>query len=74
MKIVIEFYRTRKMDDAHAVIGRETEEAADLTEAIEIARRLARTLVMPQEPDALSIANGDGKLLYSCEFKRSATT
>ena len=37
MKIVIEFYRTRDADDAHAVVARETTEAADLNEAIEIA-------------------------------------
>ena len=30
MQFVIEFYRTRKQDDAHAVIGRETAEAVDL--------------------------------------------
>ena len=33
MKILIEFYRTRTADDAHAVLGRETVEAADLDEA-----------------------------------------
>lgn len=36
MRIVIEFYRTREKDDAHAVIGRETAEAADLDDAIDI--------------------------------------
>ena len=40
MKIMIEFYRTREADDAHAVLGRETAEAADLDDAIEIARPL----------------------------------
>ena len=30
MKIVIEFYRTRQEDDAHAIVGRETDEATDL--------------------------------------------
>ena len=43
MKIVIEFYRTRDADDAHAVVGRESDEAADLDDAIEIARLLAPT-------------------------------
>ena len=30
MKVVIEFYRTRETDDAHAVVGREAVEAVDL--------------------------------------------
>ncbi|WP_342634131.1 hypothetical protein [Mesorhizobium tamadayense] len=43
MKIVIDFYRTRDVEDAHAVVARETAEAADLDDAIEIARQLSRT-------------------------------
>ena len=65
MKIVIEFYRTREADDAHAVIGRETAEAAGLDQAIEIARRLSQTLNMPQRPDAMTIRDGHGNKLYS---------
>ncbi|MDF3218346.1 hypothetical protein EN962_35065 [Mesorhizobium sp. M7A.F.Ca.CA.001.09.2.1] len=65
MKIVIEFYRTREADDAHAVLGRETAEAADLEDAIEIARLLAGTLNMPQRPDAMTIADTNGATLYS---------
>jgi len=34
MKVVIEFYRTRETDDAHAVVGREAVEAVDLANAI----------------------------------------
>lgn len=64
MKIVIEFYRIRPQDDAHAVVGRETEDAADLDAAIE--RALARTLDMPQRPDALTITDAQGRRLYSC--------
>jgi hypothetical protein len=30
MKFVVEFYRTRQADDAHAVVGREAIEAGDL--------------------------------------------
>jgi hypothetical protein len=65
MKVVIEFYRTRIADDAHAVIGRETVDAADLDAAIEIARLLARRLNMPQWPDAVAIADADGAMIYS---------
>ncbi len=65
MKILIEFYRTRETDDAHALIGRETVEAVDLDDAIEIARLLAKTLNMPQRPDAMTIADANGAALYS---------
>jgi hypothetical protein len=64
MKIVIEFYRVREADDAHAVVGRETVVAANLDDAIEIARQLSQTLDMPQRPDAMSISDGDGNELY----------
>lgn len=65
MKVVIEFYRTRVVDDAHAIVGRETMEAADLDAAIEIAGLLARTLNMPQWPDAVAIADSEGATIYS---------
>jgi hypothetical protein len=65
MKIVIAFYRIRDADDAHAIVGRETAEAADLDEAIEIALELLRTLDMPQRPDAMIITDGDGSTLHS---------
>ncbi len=68
MKIVIEFYRTRKTDEARAVVGRETAEAADLETAIGIARQLSQTLKMPQRPDAVTISDGDGNELYSSKF------
>ncbi|MEI9406917.1 hypothetical protein [Mesorhizobium argentiipisi] len=72
MKILIEFYRTREADDAHAVIGREIVEAADLDDAIEIARLLAKTLNMPQRPDGLKIADVAGATLYSCVLATQA--
>ena len=65
MKIVIAFYRIREVDDAHAIVGRETAEAADLDEAIEIALELLRTLNMPQRPDAMTITDGDGSTIHS---------
>jgi hypothetical protein len=66
MKIVIEFYRIRPQDDAHAVVGRAMEEVADLDTAIERALALAQTLVMPQRPDAVMITDAQGTRLYSC--------
>ncbi|WP_442578070.1 hypothetical protein ACSBOB_21265 [Mesorhizobium sp. ASY16-5R] len=65
MKIVIEFYRTRHRDNAHAVVGRETDEAVDLDDAIRIARSLSATLDMPQRPDAVTIIDAAGGTIYS---------
>ncbi|WP_274630967.1 hypothetical protein [Arvimicrobium flavum] len=65
MHIVIEFYRTRDRDDAHAVVGREIAEAANLDDAMEVARRLSQTLNMPQRPDAMTITDGVGTVLYA---------
>lgn len=64
MKMVIEFYRVRRADDARAVVGRETVDASDLEHAIEIAQQLRCTLNMPQRPDAVTISDNDGKRLY----------
>jgi hypothetical protein len=68
MKVVIEFYRIRAADDAHAVVGRETADANDLYHAIRISKRLCRTLNMPQRPDVVSIADSEGITLYSGMF------
>lgn len=68
MKIVIEFYRIRETDNAHAVIGREIADAADLNDAIEIALRLSKTLNIPQRPDAMSVSDSDGNELYVHRF------
>ncbi len=65
MKVVIEFYRTRSSDDAHALVGREVREAHDVADAIEIGQRLSQTLDMPQRADAMTIINADGQTLYS---------
>lgn len=65
MKIVIEFYRTRDADDAHAVVGRESAEATDVDSAIELARQLSHSLNMPQRPDAMTIKDADGETLYA---------
>lgn len=73
MHVVIEFYRTRDLDDAHAVVGREAGEAADLDEAIEIARRLSQTLNMPQRPDAMTITDAAGAVLYAGAIESDAS-
>jgi hypothetical protein len=71
--IVIEFYRTRGRDDAHAVIGRETAEVADLEDAMKVARRLSETLNMPQRPDAMAITDVSGAMLYAGAIEHHAS-
>lgn len=70
MKIIIAFYRVRDSDNAHAVIGQETTVVGNLDDAIEIARQLSKTLEMPQQPDAMSISDGDGNELHVHRFGR----
>jgi hypothetical protein len=65
MKIMIEFYRTRDADNAHAVVGREIAESIDLVGAIGIGRALSRALDMTQLPDCMSITDAEGNRLYS---------
>ena len=65
MRVVVEFYRTRDADDLHAVIGHQTMEVADIEDAIRTARKLSKTLDMPQQPDGLSITDADGAIIYS---------
>lgn len=69
MKVVIEFYRTRQKDDAHAVIGREVVDAVDLASALDQAREMSRTLDMPQRPDVVTLADEAGATLYSEPFE-----
>lgn len=73
MKIVNEFYRIRETDKAHAVIGQETADAANLDDAINIAQRLSKTLNMPQQPDAMWISDSNGNDLYVQRFSVSKT-
>ncbi len=74
MKFVVEFYRTRQTDDAHAVVGRETIEAGDLANAIDMARGLSQTLDMPQRPDAIEITDLSGAALFSGIICADVTT
>ena len=69
MKVVIEFYRIRDADNAHAVVGQETAEASDRDAAIKKAHELAETLNMPQRPDGMLIADSDGNEIYSHTFE-----
>ncbi|WP_018431306.1 hypothetical protein [Hoeflea sp. 108] len=73
MKVIIEFYRTRETDDAHAVVGREVVETTNLANAIEIAHLLSQTLDMPQRPDAMAITDLSGNALFSGIVDGAAT-
>jgi hypothetical protein len=68
MKVVIEFYRIRDVDEAHAVVGRETVDAVDPRDAVAIARQLQHSLNMPQRPDGVTIRDGDGTELFSARL------
>ena len=74
MKVVLKFYRTREADDAHAVVGHETADAADIADAIRLAQHLWRTLDMPQRPDAMSISDSEGNRVYSGTFEAVQNT
>jgi hypothetical protein len=65
MKIMIEFYRTRAQDDAHATVGRAMSDAIDRKDAIKVARSLSVTLSMPQRPDGMMITYMTGQKLYA---------
>lgn len=71
-RVVVEFYRTRQRDTAHAVVGRETVEAANLEDPVELAKSLLLTLNMPQKPDAMTIASSSGTALFSTAIKASS--
>jgi hypothetical protein len=64
MKVLIEFYRVRNRDDAHAVLGRVTCDAIDFGAATGLARSLFRTLDMPQIPDAFRVCDIEGNELF----------
>ena len=72
MKVIIEFYRIRESDDAHAVLGRVECEALDLDAAVSMARTLVDTLEMPQEPDEIGISDECGANFSIVRSKRWA--
>lgn len=69
MQIVIAFFRIRSVDEAHALVGRESADVSDLDAALVLAGVLARSLAMPQRPDAVTIFDEAGRTLHSCAFE-----
>jgi hypothetical protein len=64
MKVLIEFYRVREQDDAHAVLGRVACDAIDSEAAVAMARSLLRKLDMPQTPDIVRVCDDQGDELF----------
>jgi len=60
MIFIIEFFRIRPTDDAHATLDRLSVIVDDLDAAKVKARSLFETLEMPQKPDGLRILDEDG--------------
>lgn len=65
VNFVIEFYRLREEDGAHATLDRVTLEAPDLKAAVEVAGSLYHTLAMPQIPDEVRVCDRAGRQLYA---------
>jgi hypothetical protein len=61
---IIEFFRIRDADGAHATLDRVAHDTTDLEDAKVRARSLFETLVMPQRPDAVRILDQDGDEVF----------
>ena len=61
---VIEFFRVRDADGAHAVLDRVEHDTTDLEQAKIAAQSLFVTLDMPQKPDALRIMDQDANEVF----------
>lgn len=64
MKVIIEFYRIRARDTAHARVGRVSRSVADANDAIKLARSLLLSLDMPQKPDFIAILDDQENAFY----------
>ncbi len=72
MTFVIEFFRVRDADDAHATLGRVEHDTVDLEDAKVRARSLFENLNMPQKPDALRILDQNGDEVFFWAPERSS--
>jgi hypothetical protein len=62
---IIEFFRVRGTDEAHATLDRVEHDTSDLEDAKVRAQSLFETLDMPQKPDALRILDQSGEEVFS---------
>lgn len=69
---IIEFFRLRDTDQAHATLGRVEHDTTDLEDAKVRARSLFETFDMPQKPDALRVVDerGEEVFVWSPEGRR----
>jgi len=61
---IIEFFRIRETDHAHAMLDRITHIASDLESAKVKAKSLFDTLNLPQNPDGLRILDQGGNEVF----------
>ena len=61
---IIEFFRVRGTDEAHATLDRVEHDTADLEDAKVRAQFLFETLGMPQKPDAVRILDHNGEEVF----------
>jgi hypothetical protein len=71
---IIEFFRIRETDGAHATLDRVEHDTTDLDNAKIRAQSLFDTLNLPQKPDALRIMaqNGDEVFFWKPEHHKSS--
>ena len=62
---IIEFFRLRDADQAHATLGQVEHDTINLEEAKVRAQSLFETLDMPQKPDALRILDERGREVFA---------
>jgi hypothetical protein len=62
---IIEFFRLRDADGAHATLDRVEHDTTDLEQAKVRAQSLFETLDMPQKPDALRIVDREGAEVFT---------
>jgi hypothetical protein len=72
MMYIIEFFRVRDTDEAHATLGRVEHDATDLEDAKVRALSLFETLDMPQKPDAVRILDHTGDEVFIWSPERSS--
>jgi predicted negative regulator of RcsB-dependent stress response len=70
---IIEFFRVRDADGAHAVLDRVKHDTTDLEQAKLAAQSLFVTLTMPQQPDALRILDQDANEVFVWHPEQNGT-
>ncbi len=65
MMFIIEFFRVRDTDEAHAILDRVEHDTTDLDDAKVRALSLFETLDMPQKPDALRVVDENGEEVFA---------